>query len=259
MTNATGMEQDKLAEERASGKALERFRFGTWEKQDSFKRINLSKAGLLDEKDKQILDFGCGPGTYGIILGRKNHVIGVDLAREAVTSARARAKRESSDFEGIVMDGDLQGLAPNSFDICLSAWALHHFPDIDVPLKQICYALKPGGKLVIIEPNERSIPQRISRFFENLSKPVVLASGLDTPNRSTHFTQDYARSMERNGLHVSEVFSHFNGEKPVLPDDILGLEEVMLGVAIRARQVLFEISGVLGAGAELFIVARKAG
>lgn len=251
------MGQDKESEERASGKTLNRFRTGTWERQDSFKRDNLIKAGLYGERGKTVLDFGCGPGTYGILLGHQNRVVGVDLAREAIFSARKRATRERSSFEGVVMDGDLQGFAPNSFDVCLSAWALHHFPDLCIPLKQLCYTLKPGGRIVIIEPNESSIPQRISRLFEGMARQVVLSSGLDTPNRTTHIAQAYLKCLEGNGLRVFAIFSHYNGERAVLPSDITGLRRVLLRIAIDARHLLFMVSGFFGVGAELFIIAQK--
>jgi SAM-dependent methyltransferase len=249
--------QDKRAEEIASGMILERFHAGTWEKQDPFKRDNLAVVGILEEKDKFILDFGCGPGTYGVILGRKNSVVGIDLAKEAVRQAQFRAKKERSDFQGVIMDGDFQAISPNSFDICLSAWALHHFPDLNLPMRQICNALKLGGKIIIIEPNEASVPQRISRFIEDRSRQLVLSSGLDTPNRTTHLLTEYITALQENGLEIIRSFSHYNGEKAVLPDDVLGLKRLLLNLAVSGRHILFTLSSVFGSGAELFLVARK--
>jgi len=257
MLTRTRLIQNKEAEEIASGKTLNRFRPETWRKLDRYKEDNLEIAGILEEHSKMILDFGCGPGTYGVILGRKNHVVGIDLARQAVIEAQRRGKTERSDFDAVVMDGEFQALVAETFDICLSAWALHHFPTPDVPLAQLCANLKPGGKIVVIEPNETALPQRISRFVENRLRRVVLSAGMDTPNRTSHTCDEYLTLLKSHGIRVSRVLSHYNGERAVIPDDISGPRRALLGIFVSARHLLFETFELFGIGAELVIIGIK--
>jgi 2-polyprenyl-3-methyl-5-hydroxy-6-metoxy-1,4-benzoquinol methylase/glycosyltransferase involved in cell wall biosynthesis len=249
--------QNKRAEQAASGDTLMRLDEGIWQSHDRYKEDDLRAANLLGEKGKMILDFGCGPGTLGAVLARKNTVFGFDIAAQAVRVAVRRARSERLDFSGAIMDGEFQGFAPAKFDIALSAWALHHFPDLKVPLGQLSKCLKPGGRLVVIEPNETALSQRVSRVVENRLRLLVLSSGLDTPNRTTHTRDEYTDALRDAGFKVVQVFSHYNGERPEIPNDISGGRRVALELLISIRRIVFTIGSWFGSGAEIFIIANR--
>ena len=94
---------------------------GYWQKR-STGFANLRKAELHSDKQLlwqqeitrhlpqnrrlKILDIGCGAGFFGILLGQKHHVTGIDLTPEMIEAARALAAAERSNAEFMVMDAD---------------------------------------------------------------------------------------------------------------------------------------------------------
>jgi SAM-dependent methyltransferase len=251
-------EQDKFAEIEASGAVLSRYGFEVWNKHLAYKKENLRAAGLDAISDANILDFGCGPGTFGIILGQKNNVVGVDIARRAVEQARDRAKQFHSNFNPICGDGERLCLRSNSLDVCLSGWAIHHLPDVERVAREFYELLKPNGLVLIIEPNEDSFGMRFARFFEDKMRRVVVKSGLDTPNRATHTNQEYADALTASGFRIVTVFTHYNGEKSEIPRDTSFVKGVALRTMIYARHLVLWLSThALGEGPEIFFIARK--
>ncbi len=100
---------------------------------------------------EKVLDAGCGHGNYIIDEFRRNigWAVGVDLAPEFT------AKNICLD-EIRYLDLAALPLADNSFDVCLSLWALEHLPDPQAVLREIYRVIKPGGYFLLATPNRRS-------------------------------------------------------------------------------------------------------
>jgi SAM-dependent methyltransferase len=251
-------EQDKLAELEASGAVLDRHNFEVWNKHLAYKMENLRAANMDTISGGNVLDFGCGPGSYGILLGLKNNVVGVDIAMQAVRQARDRAKQFRSNFNPICGDGESLCLRPNSLDLCLSGWAIHHLPSVKQITREFYELLKPNGLLLIVEPNEDSFGMRFARFFEDFMRGIVIKSGLDTPNRTTHTNQEYQEALKTSGFHVLSVFTHYNGETSEIPRDVGFAKGMALRTMVYARHIsLWFSTHVLRDGAEIFFIARK--
>lgn len=63
------------------------------------KGTHLKLLGLVPLRGRLILDAGCGPGTYGIMLAEGgNNVIGCDISLESTQAARGRATRKKVRF-----------------------------------------------------------------------------------------------------------------------------------------------------------------
>lgn len=252
-------EQDKLAEMQASGDVLNRYDSELWGKHFSYKVENLRAAKLDTLSGAFVLDFGCGPGTFGVILGQKNNVIGIDIARQAVEQTRDRAKKFHSSMDVVCGDGEELCLRGGSFDVCFSGWAIHHLPHVENVARSFYELLKPGGTCVIIEPNENAFGMRAARFFEDRIRGLILKSGLDTPNRTTHTKQEYIDALKAAGFKIEAVFTHYNGEKSEIPKDIGHLKGMALRTMIYVRHLLLWFSArVMRDGADIFFIARKA-
>jgi len=251
-------EQDKPAEIQASGTVLSRFDFEVWDRHLACKEDNLRAAKLDTISGASILDFGCGPGTYGILLGKRNYVVGVDIAKQAVEQARNRAKLFHSNFDAILADGERLGFRIDSMDVCFSGWAIHHLPNVEYIIKQFHEYLKPNGLAVIVEPNEDSLGLRIARFFEDRLNGLILKYELDTPNRTTHKKLEYLDALGASGFEIVTVFTHYNGDKSEVPNDVHGISAIALRLVIEIRHMILLFSThVLRDGAEVFIIARK--
>lgn len=214
------------------------------------RRRHLELLRLIPSQGQLILDAGCGPGTYGIMLAQDgNQVIGVEISPKSVVVAKERATKKRVRFAPMIGDLERLQFKDNSFDICFCGWVLHHFPDIGTAVDEVFRILRPGGKIALIEPNESNIAMRFSRFIEDLPllRGWILRAGWDTPNRTIHKHNDYIKALERHGFTNIEVSSCFPGGLPPLPArpqkwglSFLGL--LLIHILVRLRRLLFMIA-----------------
>jgi ubiquinone/menaquinone biosynthesis C-methylase UbiE len=104
-------------------------------------------------RDAAVLDLGCGSGQVTLPLARRaGRALAVDVSAEAIEMLEGRARREGiSNIEGLAQPIETLELEPESFDLVVSNYALHHLRDVD---KQAALArtyrwLRPGGRLVV--------------------------------------------------------------------------------------------------------------
>lgn len=229
------------------------------------KRTHLELLHILPSKDRLILDAGCGPGTYGIILAEEgNSVVAIDISSEEVRLARSRSERKQLTF--LPQIGDLERLPfkDDTFEVCFSGWVLHHFPNTGPAVAELHRVLKPGGLLALAEPNESNIVARFSRFVEDLPllRRWVMAVGWDTPNRVSHSHHDYVTNMRQQGFGDIRVSSCFPGALPPLPGrSAKGFRMLLLHFLFHCRSWMFAASSKLLprplSGADLLITATK--
>lgn len=213
------------------------------------RKSHLELLSLMSLRGRKILDAGCGPGTYGIMLAQAgNEVAGVEISPGSVEVANQRAKEKGVDFTARV--GDLENLPfdDNTFDICFCGWVLHHFPDIDKAVSELARVLKTGGMIAMAEPNESNLAVRFSRFIEDLPllRTWVLHEGWDTPNRTINKYKKYVEALAKNSITDIKVFSCFPGGLPPLPPKSRqGFKGLLSLVAIkflvRARRFIFAV------------------
>ena len=109
---------------------------------------------LLDLRPGMSLcELGCGPGWMTRFAARHGvHAEGYDISPEMIEIARGLGAEEGLDvrFEAADMESlDLE----RRFDTCLLYDALHHSPHADLVFATAGRALKPGGRLLLAEPN----------------------------------------------------------------------------------------------------------
>jgi ubiquinone/menaquinone biosynthesis C-methylase UbiE len=214
------------------------------------KRAHLEFLQLIPQNDSLILDCGCGPGTYGVILAQEGgRVIGIDISAQAVRVAQEKATRKGVRFSPLL--GDLEALPfkDGDFDLCFCGWALHHFPDINAAIAGFRRVLKPGGKITMVEPNESNLLMRLSRFIEDLPliQKWVLKAGWDTPNRTVHRHEYYIKALERQGFTNIKLSSCYPGALPPLPitskkTSLHPLSRRIIQLFFRLRVLLFSIA-----------------
>lgn len=183
------------------------------------KRAHLKLLGILPCRDLLVLDAGCGPGTYGIILAREGGTVaGIDISYHTVQVADRRARQKAARFLPTV--GDLEALPfkESTFDVCFCGWTLHHFPDPEAIVAGLKRVLRPGGRIALVEPNESNLAMRLSRFVEDFPpmRKWILTAGWDTPNRTVHRHHAYIEALKRQGFVGISVRSSFPGSLPPL-------------------------------------------
>jgi 2-polyprenyl-3-methyl-5-hydroxy-6-metoxy-1,4-benzoquinol methylase len=109
---------------------------------------------LLDLRPGMSLcELGCGSGWMTRFAARHGlHAEGYDISPEMIEIAREQAGAEGLDVHFEAADMEQLDLG-RRFDACLLYDALHHSERADLVLAGAHRALKPGGRLLLAEPN----------------------------------------------------------------------------------------------------------
>lgn len=153
-------------------------------------------------RGQSVLDVGCGIGTDTARFARAGaDVYGVDMTTAGVQLTRERL--ESEGLAGTVIRGDAEALpfADDSFDLVYSWGVIHHTPRPDAAAAEVLRVCKPGGRVLVMVYNRRSLfaVQAWIMFGLLKGRPRssprrLIAARLESPGTRT-FTRDEARSL----------------------------------------------------------------
>ena len=103
----------------------------------------------------RVADIGCGFGYFTFRLAARveaeGKVYAVDIDREAINRVRARKEREKLEQVEPILGESADPRLPNDLDAVLIVETYHEFRDYDRMTQAVFRALKPGGRLAIID------------------------------------------------------------------------------------------------------------
>jgi len=141
-------------------------------------------------RGKDVLEVGCGSGFASQLFAEAGaNVTAVDLTEWAVETTRARFAAFGLAGDVRQADAELLPFEDGSFDVVFSWGVIHHTTDMDRALRELVRVLRPGGKLVLMLYNRRSLFFLVYRAFDRFL-PLARRLGL-------HF--EGARAGERRG------------------------------------------------------------
>jgi SAM-dependent methyltransferase len=120
-------------------------------------------AGFGDHAGQTIAEVGCGVGTDGSrFLEGGAHYLGVD--QSGVAARMARETFDMLGLGGVVVQGDATALPFQSeaVDFVYSNGVLHHIPDTDAAVREICRVLRPGGQCLVMLYHRSSFNYRFN-------------------------------------------------------------------------------------------------
>ena len=112
-----------------------------------------------------VLDLGCGPGDMLDYLPDVDY-LGIDLSPKYVAEAQRRHRRRA---RARFVQMDVRALTDigERFDLVLAQGLLHHFSDPQALtlLKAVTSVMKPGGRLVTVDPTRTPGQRLIARLL----------------------------------------------------------------------------------------------
>ncbi len=133
----------------------------------------------MDLRGLKVADLASGSGhTSAYLLQRFPgiEVTGFDVSPEACAGYRKRVGRPSHQF-----DLTKRQAAPGEFDACIVMGGLHHcVADLEATFANIAAMLRPGGQLLMFEPNSEYVLQlardvwyRFDKYFDEKNERAL--------------------------------------------------------------------------------------
>jgi SAM-dependent methyltransferase len=159
---------------------------------------------LCPRPGEHILDVGVGPGllAYDLarMVGEAGRLVGLDMAAAMLTMARTRlaALPQAECVEG---DALKLGFADAAFDAVVSTQVYEYVAPLPRALSELHRVLKPGGRVVILDTDWRSIVWHSS---DEARMERVLAAW-DDHLADPHLPATLGASLRRAGFTVTRV------------------------------------------------------
>jgi ubiquinone/menaquinone biosynthesis C-methylase UbiE len=122
------------------------------ENRNHFKKAQIINELLTPSNNAKILEIGTGTGIHGQYMIKKSiNYYGLDISEHMLHQATGRCSALKNRL--VCGDGEHLPYSNNSFKGVYFATSLHHLPMPAEGIKEAARVLKPGGKLVLMEPN----------------------------------------------------------------------------------------------------------
>lgn len=119
--------------------------------------------------EMRVLDLGCGSGYLTFPIAKENPnatILGLDIVTKTLEHNSVEAKKRSLyNLEFKSYDGKIFPFDDETFDLVITRYALHHFPDIELSMHEVARVLKPKGRLFISDPRPNECD--ITRFVDD--------------------------------------------------------------------------------------------
>lgn len=160
-------------------------------------RENSGKQGRLD-----VLDVGCGPGFFAILMAQEGHIVSaVDCTAAMLTEAEKNAESENVNVRFAVSDTQNLPFADETFDLVISrnvAWTLH---DAGQTYREWRRVLRPGCRALIFDANwnRHLFDEQLAKEYEKINAEYKLRYGEEIHHGFTQEMLDYRRGLPMCG------------------------------------------------------------
>ncbi len=171
-------EQQRLYYNKRAKKIVNR-RLFTRENRNHFKKIMRVIRVAEKIEPETVLEIGTGTGIHAYWflekLQKKVKLIGVDISENMLKEAESRLASyiKKKLVKLIRADALSLPLRDNSFGLVFCSGTLHHIDKPHKAIQEMVRVLRPGGSLVIIEPNSLSPVNILSVLIEPMERNIL--------------------------------------------------------------------------------------
>jgi 2-polyprenyl-3-methyl-5-hydroxy-6-metoxy-1,4-benzoquinol methylase len=163
-----------------------------------FERIYMSISKDIEERS--VIDVGCGKGDFLRYLRQRSETFilsGVDLTDNPPD--------ENIDF----IQGDfLKMKFDKQYDVITSFAVIEHIVDVQEFIGQLAKICKPGGIIIVMTLNDRSILYQVSCFLNKIGFTLPF-NRLYSKHHVHHFNvSSLERLVSVSGLKIDELYKH---------------------------------------------------
>jgi predicted methyltransferase len=174
-------------------------------KRDEWQRPAEVMDALGAKAGHRVADIGCGFGYFTFRLaarvGAEGKVYAVDIDEEAINKVRQRKESEKLDQVEPILGESADPRLPNDLDSVLIVDTYHEFREYDRMMQAVFRALKPGGRLVIIDGEApagrpRTEYHRLHAIPAELAREEVARHGFSLKeSRPGFYDAEYGKKM----------------------------------------------------------------
>lgn len=155
----------------------------------------------IDDLDgRRVLEIGSGSGAHSTLFARHGaRVTAVDLSGERAGATRKKLALLGTAAEDCIAlqgDGERLPFADATFDIVYSNGVLHHSPNTEAAIAELCRVLKPGGRAVVMLYCRSSLNYWLTLWLGYGILRGGLWRGRDRLGAKTEWIGDHAQDVE---------------------------------------------------------------
>lgn len=167
----------------------------------------------------KILDCGCGPGFFSVILARKGHEIhAIDGSEGMMAFARKRAEKYGLDIQFSIMDCHELEYADQTFDLVVSRNVTHALRNHKQVYSEWKRVLKPDGILLIFDANWHLTSPGGQEFQETNRRYVECMKTYGSDFSGNIYDGDESKLIE--SIQVTDSFTEEKFWRTTLKDKI---------------------------------------
>lgn len=201
------------------------------------------------------LEAGCGSGNFGLEILRYNKnkklsLTGIDINNNLLIDSK------KLEIYNKIICGDLNNKSifkNESFETIIAAFVIHHFQDFYPIIDNFYYWLKPGGFLIILEPNGSNPVLKVSYFIRKVLSKFINIPDSFSINESHKTIIELQKSLNKFEVYNIETFNPILGYKHRLFNFIIFLS-LIRAIVLKIYQ-FFSFSKLKGNA--LIIIAKK--
>lgn len=144
---------------------------------DTPERIEIAKASadaireyLVDSKEKNAIDFGCGTGLVGMnLLDDFSSVLFLDASQNMIHQIKQKISDSNiQNADTLCFDFEKDSLSDLKADYIFMVQVLLHISDVELVLSRLYQVLKEGGHLLIVDfdQNEKVVSEMVHSGFD---------------------------------------------------------------------------------------------